>query len=101
MATAQQIIADIDAYMKEFPKSQNKDWYVGIAADARERLFTGHGVAEKGGAGGWIYRKADSHTIARAVEKAYHAAGCDGGPGGGDENTDKVYAYLKTSATNP
>lgn len=96
--TAQQIIAEINAYMKQCGGS-NRDWYVGIAANARERLFNDHRVTEKGGS--WIYRQATSTDVARSVEKAYLDAGCDGGPGGGDEDTDFVYAYLKTASTSP
>jgi len=97
MATAQEVIAAIDGYMQKFSGKTNGDWYVGIASDARKRLFTDHNVDEKNGA--WIYRQADSHTIARNVEAAYHKAGCKGGPGGGDDATDKVYAYVITSTT--
>ena len=96
--TGQQIIADIDAYMSQHG-GKNPDWYVGIATDARRRLFDEHKVLEKGGA--WIYRLAVTTDIARQVEKAYLAAGCDGGTGGGDEGTDYVYAYKKTPATEP
>jgi hypothetical protein len=97
MATATQIIADIDAYMRARPWAKNSDWYVGIAADARARLFNDHAVNEK--TGSWIYRQADSNAIARQVEKAYHDSGHDGGPGGGDRSTVYVYAYVKTSST--
>lgn len=100
MATARQIITDIDAYMQKFPAVRNSGWYVGIAADAEERLFTDHKVKKEGG-GGWIYRKADSAAVARQVEKAYHDSGHDGGPGGGDNSTVYVYAYVKTSTTDP
>jgi hypothetical protein len=96
MATQSQIITDINTYMTGFGKS-NSAWYVGIAADARHRLFSAHSVDEKNGA--WIFRQADSHTIARSTEKAYHDAGFSGGPGGGDNSTVYVYAYLITSTT--
>jgi hypothetical protein len=98
MATAQQIIADINAHMKQCGGTK-KDWYVGIAADARKRLFTDHQVDEKKDS--WIIRAADSSAIARAVEKAYIDSGHDGGPGGGDSSTIHVYAYLKRSHTDP
>jgi hypothetical protein len=94
--TAQQIITDLNAYMQQHG-GPNSAWYVRIAADVRERLFVDHNVSEQGGV--WIYRQATSSTVARSVEKAYLDAGCDGGPGGGDDSTDYVYAYRKTTIT--
>ena len=96
--TSQQIINDINAYMKQHGGT-NASWYVGIATDAKQRLFVDHNVSENGGA--WIYRQATSSAVARSVEKAYLDAGCDGGSGGGDHGTDYVYAYKKTSSTEP
>jgi len=94
--TAQQIINDINAYMKQVGGIYS-GWYVGIATDAKQRLFVDHNVSEQNGA--WIYRQATSSAVARSVEKAYLDAGCTGGPGGGDSGTDYVYAYKKTSTT--
>ncbi len=99
MATAQQVIAHIDGYMKKFPNTRNPQWYVGIASDARQRLFNDHQVSEQHDT--WAYIPADTSGIARSVETTYHNAGCDGGPGGGDSATTIVYAYLKSSRTNP
>jgi hypothetical protein len=73
------------------------DWYVGIAADPRDRLFNGHRVNEQGDA--WIYRRCESCAGARAIEAHFLKLGMDGGPGGGDDTTRSVYAYRKTSAT--
>jgi hypothetical protein len=97
MSNKQQVINVIHAHMAKYPSTKNPNWYVGIAADARERLFSGHSVDEKNGV--WIYELADSSNVAREVETAYHNAGCKGGPGGGDNSTDKVYAYVITSTT--
>jgi hypothetical protein len=99
MNSAQQIIAHIDGYMKSFPRTKNADWYVGIASDVRQRLFGDHGVSEDSGA--WAWMGAASAEVARSVEAIYHAAGCDGGPGGGDHTTTVVYAYLKCAQTDP
>ncbi len=75
------------------------DWYVGIATNPRERLFTGHNVNEK--VGPWIFREAIGSFIARKVEEYFvDTLSTDGGTGGGDDATTKyVYAYLKTSST--
>ena len=68
------------------------EWYVGIAADAKSRLFNDHNVCREGDA--WIYREAQTSRVARKAE-AYliEEHGAQGGPGGGDENTRTVYAY--------
>lgn len=95
---AQQIITDINAYMKQHGGT-NASWYVGVATNASTRLFNDHSVDKDKDP--WIYRQATSSAVARSVEKAYLDAGCDGGPGGGDDDTDYVYAYLKSSRTDP
>lgn len=75
-------------------------WYVGVSADARSRLFTGHNVDEKDDC--WIYRTASSSQVAREIEDYFiDVLGTDGASGGGDETTDKVYAYKKSARTNP
>lgn len=74
------------------------DWYVGIASDPKQRLFTDHNVDEKNGA--WIYREAENSTAAREVEEYFiNTLSTDGGSGGGDYSTKYVYAYKKTSYT--
>ena len=98
MSSYKECIETINAHMHKYPNTKNSDWYVGIAADARARLFNDHSVDEK--ADVWVYVKADSSTVARDVEKAYHDSGHDGGPGGGDNTTVWVYAYVKSSRTS-
>lgn len=75
-----------------------RDWYVGITSNPRQRLFNDHRVDE---GYGWIYAPADSNQIARFVEGYFLNLGCDGGSGGGDNSSTTVYAYKKTSYTNP
>jgi hypothetical protein len=82
--------------MKGF-QYRNSDWYVGIAADPRDRLFNDHNVDEQNGF--WIYEQATSASVARQVEKAYLDTGHDGGGGGGDEESTYVYAYVKLQGT--
>ncbi len=99
MFTKQEIIAHIDGYMCQFQNTRNSQWYVGIASDVRQRLFSDHGVSEESGQ--WTYMLADSSDNARAVEKTYLDIGFNGGSGGGDSTTTIVYVYLKSSSTNP
>ena len=89
--TRVQIIADIEAYIGN--NSANfGNWYVGIAADPRDRLFNDHDVSEKGDA--WIFREATSSAVAREVEDYFiDVKGTQGGAGGGDYRSRSVYAY--------
>jgi hypothetical protein len=96
LARAEQIIAELNAYMAKFGHP-NHMWYVGIAADPKQRLFVDHAVNEQYGA--WAHFHAGDSETARGIENAYHAAGFDGGPGGGDWRTVFIYAYLKTTTT--
>ena len=74
-------------------------WYCGITADIESRLHGDHKVPHKDH---WfITRTCENETDARAVEATLIRLGCDGAPGGGDETTKYVYAYLKTSVTDP
>ncbi len=73
------------------------EWYVGIAADPKERLSE-HGVKENDW---YIERRLASTEEARRVEESLLKLGCEGGPGGGDEETTAVYAYWKRGHTEP
>lgn len=93
----EEIISDISDY---FSGKQYSGCYVGITSDIDSRLFGDHKVSKKGG-GGWIYRSASSHLVAREIEDYFLDAGMDGAGGGGDETSSIVYAYKKTASTNP
>ena len=94
--TPQQAANEIDAHIQKCGGGY-PGWYVGIAADPRNRLFAAHNVSEKNGT--WIFRDAGSEQGARAVEDHFIAQGCKGCPGGGDGDTKCVYAYRITSTT--
>ena len=95
----QEIINDIKEHIgKEGGGYQS--WYVGISEDARDRLFNGHSVPEK--EAWWITRAASSASVAREVEEHFvNTLKTGGGPGGGSDKSNQVYAYKKTSVTNP
>ena len=95
---ARTIISDFNAHIKK-RAGQPSEWYVGVTEDIDGRLFGRHAVPRKGH--WYIYREAYTTQDARAVEKAFLDSGCDGGGGGGDEDARFVYAYLKTSITDP
>jgi len=93
---ARVIIAGINAHMRQ-SGIPNARWYVGITSNVEERLFGAHRVPRQNH---WfIYRRAASSNEARAVEAAYHQAGCAGGGGGGDYLSVFVYAYVMTYQT--
>lgn len=94
--TCQQARTDITMYITKCGGNP-KDWYVGIAADPRSRLFDEHQVDENKGS--WIYRTLDSDGDARSVERHFHERGYQGAGGGGDDDTCGVYAYRITSQT--
>jgi len=96
-APAQTIFNEIRQHIAD-QGGPRRGWYAGIASHT-DRLFVDHGVPRQDH---WfIFRRARSAADARAIEKALLDWGCDGGPGGGDGDTVIVYAYLKTSITNP
>lgn len=87
---AQQVVNQTEGYMAKF-KGRYSDWYAGIAADPKQRLFNDHGVDEKYDA--WVYHHCGTDDLARAIEHYFLDKGCKGGPGGGDEATHFFYAY--------
>lgn len=92
------VVQQTKAYMGKFG-GYYSDWYAGIAADAKDRLFRGHSVSETGGA--WIFHDCGTDTTARQVEDYFLKLGCKGGPGGGnvDAQSKYFYAYKITPQT--
>jgi hypothetical protein len=89
------VVADIAAHIKA-NGGRYRDWYCGIAADPRDRLFGAHQVSVQGA---WIYRNCGSDHAARRVEDHFHNLGCQGAGGGGGRDTVYVYAYKITPFT--
>lgn len=92
----QEIVNDIANHLKGIAY---KNCYVGVTSDVESRLFSDHNVSKENGY--WIYRSASSDSVAREIEQHFLDAGMDGATGGGDETSRIVYAYKKTSNTNP
>lgn len=92
----QEIINDIVGH---FSGKSYKECYVGVTSNVDNRLFGDHNVSKE--KGHWIYTPASSDSIAREIELHFLDKGMDGGSGGGDEDSKIVYAYKKTSSTNP
>ncbi len=73
-----------------------REWYVGLAINPRERLFTGHNVSEQSGV--WLFRDAGSEVGARDIEAIFLKKGCKGGTFKRDSSRH-VYAYKMTRTT--
>ena len=96
MATNSEFIKEIADHVAKCGGTYSQ-WYAGVAANARTRLFNDHNVNEKNDA--WIFRNCANTDQARAVEDHFLNKGMKGGPGGGDDDTTYVYAYKITSTT--
>lgn len=89
--TEAEIIIEIERYISNCGGTFSS-WYVGIAADPRDRLFNDHSVDEMND--NWIFRTATSSSVARKIERYFiFTKGTKGGSGGGDENSKSVYAF--------
>ena len=98
----QEIIDYLEGHINDFG-GVYKSWYVGISEDAKNRLRNGHKVkVDDEGADTWIFSRASSSNVAREIETYFtETKKTDGGPGGGDSDSDMVYAYKKVSHTKP
>ena len=74
-----------------------KKLYIGVAKDAKDRLFNDHKVDKDKDP--WIYDTASSADVAREIEKYFLDMGFDGGPGGGNDDSKMVYCFLQSSRT--
>lgn len=93
--------SEIKKYIKDYIDKIGglyRTWYVGITNDPQRRLFDEHGVDREKW---WVYATATSNAVARRVESYFINLGTGGAPGGGEEDARVVYAYKKTSSTNP
>jgi hypothetical protein len=91
MYAEQQIMNEVVVHMGKYG-GKFKDWYVGVAADPKIRLFIDHGVKESGDA--WICRQCASNVAAREIERYFIKRGCKGGPVGEEKTTMFFYAYM-------
>ncbi len=92
----QKIILDIKSYVAKNGGAYSQ-WYIGVTADPKQRLFNDHAVKETGDA--WIYAACTSSTVAREIEDYFIRLGMKGGSGGGDATSKYVYGYKITQST--
>ena len=92
----QKIISEFEAFMGKQGKYYHQ-FYVGIASDPNDRLTNGHNIDNTIPC---IWSTSPMHhNDVRAIEKHFIDKGTKGGPGGGDHNTQYIYAYLITPNT--
>ena len=93
----ERVVSDIVSYIQE-SGGDFSSWYVGIADDARSRLFKEHNVDEASGL--WIFDNAITENCARNAERRiiedHRTQGIVGGAG---YTTTSVYAYKITAST--
>jgi hypothetical protein len=94
--TNSEVILSVAAHVQKCGGTYSS-WYVGIATDARSRLFNDHAVRENGDC--WIYQECKESNTAREIEDYFLNQGMDGGSGGGDYASKSVYAYKKSANT--
>lgn len=75
------------------------DWYAGVTASPKQRLFVDHNVDQANGK--WAYWDCGTDTVARDAEAYFLNQGCKGGGGGGDSTARFFYIYKITQSTNP
>jgi hypothetical protein len=85
----EQIISDFEGFMGKYGQYYH-EFYVGVATDPKDRLVRGHNIQ---GVPHIYSLNAMGADIVRAIEKFFLNKGAKGGPGGGDNNTQYVYAY--------
>ncbi|MDR0722743.1 MAG: hypothetical protein LBF75_08165 [Treponema sp.] len=91
------IIEEIESYIRTYGNVFTK-WYVGITSDIDQRLFSDHNVSKDEQY--YIWRRAKTSDIAREIEKHFiDVHKTKGGPGGGDNKSDCVYAYKIIEST--
>ena len=98
--SVQQIKFEILAYIKEFG-GDFSDWYIGIAADPKGTMFQTHKVHQDDDI--WLHKQALTFTACKTIQKYFlDILKTDGeAVSEGDEDTDCIYIYKKSSRTIP
>ncbi len=98
--SVQQIKYEILAYIKEFGGDFN-DWYVGISSDPKNTMFQEHRVHKEDDI--WLYKQALTFTACKTVQDYFLDILKTDGKAiiNGDEDTDCVYLFKKSTRTTP
>lgn len=93
-----EIIADLETHVAKFGGTYS-DWYVGITANPKQRLFTEHRLRSSGDA--WITRRAVDDLQAAEVQEYFKTVRKTQGGSKGTLQDVYVYAYKMKSHTRP
>lgn len=93
-----EIIADLEAHVGKFGGDYS-EWYVGVTANPKERLFTQHRLRSSGDA--WIARRAMDDLQAAEVQEYFKSVRKTQGGVKGTLQDVFVYAYKRKSHTRP
>ena len=96
--TFQEGYDQIVAYIKANGGVYSK-WYVGVALDAKTRLFTDYKVSSVDGA--WIQRTCESDLSAHLVEEALLRRDWEGGAGSGGDGSTQVLRVHENQLDGP
>jgi hypothetical protein len=96
MYAEQQIMNQVVTHMGKYG-GKYQDWYAGVAADPKAKLFNDHCVKETEDA--WICRQCVSNNAAREIERYFVKKGCKGGPVDEEQSARFIYAYMIQSHT--
>ena len=95
---AAEIIKDIESYIARIGGNEFS-WYIGIASNVGQALFTQHSVNRVNGA--WTYREINDGESFKGFIESLRAAGYDVAPGINEQPGNFVYVFLKTEDTTP
>jgi hypothetical protein len=93
-----EIIADVENHVAKFG-GDFTEWYVGVTANPKERLFTQHRLRSSGDA--WITRRAIDDLQAAEVQEYFKSVRKTQGGSKGGLVDIFVYAYKRKSHTRP
>jgi hypothetical protein len=93
-----EIIADLETHVAKFGGVFG-EWYVGITADPKKRLFSEHRLRSSGDA--WISRRAVDDLQAAEVQEYFKTVRKTQGGSKGTLHDVYVYAYKMKSHTKP
>ncbi len=93
-----EIIADLEVHVAKFGGDYS-EWYVGVTANPKERLFTQHRLRSTGDA--WIARRALDDLQAAEVQEYFKSVRKTQGGSKGTLQDIFVYAYKRKAHTRP
>ncbi len=75
------------------------DWYIGLTDNAEKMLFEEHKLSQLSDR--WIYEEVPLDTDAFRIREYFLSMGCTGGLIRNQKKVRYIYAYKRSSKTNP